>query len=168
VCKQSYGVRWVLDARGGIPVQADEERLNQEWEELLEELRVLLPGTEVLFAFLLTLPFTQRFASLSGDERNVYFVAFLTAATATLLLVAPGAQHRLLWRHALKNKELRVATVFAITGTAFLAIAVASVVYLVTGVLYDDWRPALATGIAIALVLLGWYGVPLVLRLRSE
>ena len=146
----------------------DEQRLNQEWTELLEELRVVLPGTEVLFAFLLTVPFSQRFGEVARSDRTVYFVAFLAAAAATLLLVAPSAQHRLLWRHGLKDEQLRIATLFAIAGTACLAIAVASVVYLVTHVLYDDRRPAIATGLALALILLGWYGVPLVLRLRGR
>ena len=143
----------------------DEERLNQEWQELLEELRVVLPGTEVLFAFLLTVPFSQRFSEVTRADRTVYFVAFLAAAAATLLLVAPSAQHRLLWRRRRKDTQLHIATGFAIAGTACLAVAVASVVYLVTHLIYSDWRPALATGGAIALVLFGWYAVPLALRL---
>ena len=144
----------------------EEERLDQEWSELLEELRVVLPGTEVLFAFLLSIPFTQRFDEVAGSDKTVYTIAFLAAAAATLLLVAPSAQHRLLWRQGRKAPELRLATGFAIAGTACLAVAVACVVYVVTHVLYNNQLPAVATALAIALILGSWYGVPLVLRLR--
>ena len=144
------------------------ERLDQEWTELLEELRVVLPGTEVLFAFLLSLPFTQRFDEVAGADKTVYTIAFLAAAAATLLLVAPSAQHRLLWRQGRKAPELKLATGFAIAGTACLAVAVACVVYVVTHVLYSNQLPALATALAVVLILGGWYGVPLVLRLGRD
>ena len=98
------------------------ERLDQEWTELLEELRVVLPGTEVLFAFLLILPFTQRFDDVAGTDKTVYTVAFLAAAAATLLLMAPSAHHRLLWRTHRKAPELKLATGFAIAGTFCLAL----------------------------------------------
>ena len=144
------------------------ERLDQEWSELLEELRVVLPGTEVLFAFLLSLPFTQRFGAVAGSDKTVYTLAFLAAGAATLLLVAPSAQHRLLWRTHRKAPELKLATGFAIAGTACLALAVACVVYVVLHVLYDNRLPALATAGAVALILAGWYAVPLALRLRGD
>ena len=144
------------------------ERLDQEWTELLEELRVVLPGTEVLFAFLLILPFTQRFDDVAGADKTVYTVAFLAAAAATLLLMAPSAQHRLLWRTHRKAPELKLATGFAIAGTFCLAVAVACVVYVVMHVLYETRLPALTTAGAVALILVGWYAVPLALRLRRD
>ena len=147
--------------------ERDEERLDQEWAELLGEVRVILPGTEVLFAFLLSVPFTQRFREVAGTDKTVYTVAFLSAAAATLLLVAPSAQHRLLWRRRRKDAELRIATIFAIAGTACLAVAVTCVVYVVTHVLYERRVPAIATALAIALIVGGWYALPLMVRLRS-
>ena len=143
------------------------ERLDQEWTELLEELRVVLPGTEVLFAFLLSLPFTQRFGEVAGSDKTVYTVAFLAAAAA-LLLMAPSAQHRLLWRTHRKAPELKLATGFAIAGTFCLAVAVACVVYVVMHALYETRLPALTTAGAVALILVGWYAVPLALRLRRN
>jgi hypothetical protein len=147
-------------------VDTREERLNQEWTELLDEVRVVLPGTEVLFAFLLSLPFTDRFGTVARSDKTVYTVAFLAAALATLLLVAPSAQHRLLWRQQRKDVQLRIATAFALAGIACLAVAVSSVVFLVLHVLYAGVLPAVATAIAIAIIMLGWYGVPVVVRLR--
>jgi hypothetical protein len=148
-----------LDGRG------ESERLDQEWAELLEELRVLLPGSEVLFAFLLGVPFTQRFGEVTGADRTVYTVAFLAAGAATLLLVAPGVHHRLLWRRHYKPIELKIATAFAIAGAFWLAMAVACVVYVVMHVLYDNHLPALTTAGTALLTVCGWYLVPLVLRL---
>ena len=148
--------------------ERDDERLNQEWAELLGEVRVILPGTEVLFAFLLSVPFTQRFQEVAGTDKTVYTVAFLSAAAATLLLVAPSAQHRLLWRRRRKDTELRIATFFAIAGTACLAVAVTCVVYVVTHVLYERRVPAIATALAIAVIVGGWYVVPLAVRLRAS
>lgn len=96
----------------------------------------------------------------------VYTIAFLAAAAATLWLIAPSAQHRLLWRAHRTAHELKVATGFAIAGTCCLAVAVAGVVYVVMHVLYANRLPALATTSAVGLILLGWYAVPLMLRLR--
>jgi O-antigen/teichoic acid export membrane protein len=146
----------------------EERRLNQEWEELLEELRVVLPGTEVLFAFLLSLPFTSRFGQVANSDKTVYFIAFLAAAVATLLLMAPSAQHRLLWRRHQKNDQLLVATRLAIAGTLSLAVAVVSVVFLITNLLYDSALPAVITAGVIGMIAWLWYLQPLFMRLRDR
>src|SRR5919205_2575668 len=78
--------------------EARQERTARELIELLNELRVILPGVQFLFAFLLTVPFSQRFSKLDGLETGVFFVTLLCTAIATALLMAPSAQHRILWR----------------------------------------------------------------------
>ncbi len=143
-----------------------EDRLNQEWAELLDELRIVLPGAEVLFAFLLTLPFTARFAQIADSHKTVYLVAFLAAAVSTLLLIAPSAQHRLLWRRGAKERQVRMGTGLAIAGTAAVAVAVTATVYLVTSVLYDNALPAAVTAAAVGLIVLLWYTPPLIVRVR--
>ena len=118
-------------------------RLDRETGELLQGLRVMLPGVSVLFAFLLTLPFTQRFGALDRAQRGVYYVAFLTAAASLVALVAPSSLLRVRWRRYDKEYLLRVGNRFALAGTAFLAVTVACSVFIVTDVLYRG-APALA------------------------
>src|SRR5680860_1616720 len=105
--------------------------------ELLNELRVALPGIQVLFAFLFMVPFTQRFEDLTDLQRTAFFVAFLAAAAATVLLIAPSANHRMRWRERDKESLLRRANVMTISGLAILAIAMTAAVFLVTDLLYD-------------------------------
>lgn len=145
-----------------------ERRLDQEWTELLNELRVLLPGTEVLFAFLLTLPFSERFGQIARSDKTIYFIAFLASATASLLLSAPSAQHRLLWRQRAKDEQLRLATALALAGTLFVAVAVTSVVFLITNLLYDNALPAVVTAGVAGLIGWFWYGQPLWVRFANR
>src|SRR5512132_3521469 len=86
--------------------ESKEERQDRELIELLNELRVALPGVQVLFAFLLGVPFTQRFGQMSELQKDVYFVTFLCAAASTALLIAPSAYHRLEWRQGDKEHLL--------------------------------------------------------------
>ncbi len=144
----------------------DRGRLDHEFTELLDEVRVLLPAVAVLFAFLLTLPFSGQFGSIAKGEQTIYFIAFLCATLALLLLVTPGAHHRLLWRRHDKERLLQAGNVLAITATVFLAIAVSAVVFLVTQRLYGSTLTAAVLGVIIGLVLLLWYGLPLTWRLH--
>ena len=118
--------------------EGEKERRDRELRELLEELRLILPGVEVLFAFLLTLPFTQRFGILTGLQRDVYFAAFLCSAGATALLIAPSAHHRLLWHRRPREKDrgLETAARLALVELFLLALAVTAVVFLITDVLF--------------------------------
>src|ERR671915_2552323 len=97
------------------------ERLDRELMELLQGLRVVMPGVQVLLAFLLTAPFQQRFAQLPGSLRNAYFASIACATLATAFLIAPSAQHRLLFRTREKERLLRIGNQLAIVGTLFLA-----------------------------------------------
>ena len=104
--------------------ESADERANRELMELLNELRVALPGVQVLFAFLLTIPFSQRFTELDANDKRVYFWAVLATAGATLCLIAPTADHRLRFRSGVKEQLLRVANALALVGLVLLAFAV--------------------------------------------
>jgi Family of unknown function (DUF6328) len=137
------------------------ERANRELIELLNELRVALTGVQVLFAFLLTVPFSQRFTELDAADRKVYYAAVITTAVATMLLMAPTAHHRLRFRSGVKENLLRVANVLALLGVALLAVAIALVTYLITDILYDSTAAAVATtGLAAGFVVV-WFLLPL-------
>jgi Kef-type K+ transport system membrane component KefB len=137
------------------------ERLDRELMELLQELRVVLPGVQVLLAFLLTAPFQQRFGQLPGTLRNAFFASIACATVATALLIAPSAHHRLRWREGDKDHLLRVANREAIWGTVFLAAAIVLALYVVTNVLFATWVALVTAVLAVALFAWLWYAVPL-------
>jgi hypothetical protein len=143
------------------------ERLNRELMELLQELRVVIPGVQVLLAFLLTAPFQQRFAAIPGSMRNAFFAAIVCATLATACLIAPSAHHRMRWRARDKERLVWIGNRMAIIGTVFLAAAIVLALYVVTDVLFTT-NLAVLTGIA-ALVVFGvlWYLVPMVGRSSS-
>ena len=140
------------------------QRLDRELMELLQELRVVLPGVQVLLAFLLTAPFQQRFAQLPGSLRNAYFASIACATMATALLIAPSAHHRLRWRAGEKDRLLRIANREAIWGTAFLAAAIVLAMYVVTNVLFATWIAVLTAVVGVAVFVWLWYVLPLVGR----
>ena len=144
------------------------ERLDRELMELLNGLRVVLPGIQVLFAFLLTVPFTQRFGDLDSEQRAVFFAAFVCTAIASALLIAPSTYHRLRFRQRDKERLLRTANTLAIAGTAFLTAATTAAVFLVTDLVYDGPWTATVTALFAGLVVWLWYGLPLWRRLRDS
>jgi hypothetical protein len=135
--------------------------------ELLNELRVGLPGVQVLFAFLLTVPFTQRFSQLDGIQRDIYFLAVLATALATTFLIAPSSYHRLRWRQHDKARMLETSNRLAIIGISFLALAISAVVYVITGVLYSRGVAAGVAGAFAGVVAWLWFGLPLSRRLQD-
>jgi hypothetical protein len=137
------------------------ERLDRELMELLQELRVVLPGVQVLLAFLLTAPFQQRFAQLPGSLRNVFFASIACATVATALLIAPSAHHRLRWREREKERLLQMANRLAIWGTLFLAAAIVLALYVITDLLFATWLAALTAVLATILFAWLWYALPL-------
>lgn len=138
------------------------ERANRELIELLNELRVVLPGVQVLFAFLLGVPFTDRFTELGNLEEQLYVSAIVTTAAATIFLVAPSAHHRLRFRSGVKEQLLRTANVFAIVGLVLLAYAVSAVSYVVVGMVDAEPIPQLVAAGLAALAVVTWFLVPLV------
>jgi Family of unknown function (DUF6328) len=148
--------------------ESQEERLNRELIELLNELRVVLPGVQVLFAFLLTVPFTNQFQRVTHEQELVFFVTFLLTTIATILLISPSAYHRVRWRQKDKEQMLRTANRLAISGLAFLAAALTGAVYLVTDLLFASAAVVyLVTAAAAALVFWFWYGLALMRKAQD-
>lgn len=149
------------------------ERLNRKLGELLQELRVALPGVEILFAFLLILPFSGGFPQENTVQQAVYYGAFLSAALSSALLIAPSAYHRLRWRYMdqerLEDKERMLVTSgrLAVAGLVFLGLSMTGVVFLISDLLFGLGAAIPATGtIAVAFAWL-WYALPLFRRLRE-
>ena len=134
--------------------------------ELLNELRVAMPGVQVLFGFLLAVPFQQRFASVTPFQRDVYFVTLLAAATATAFLIAPSAYHRVAFQQQDKPNIIRVGTREFLCGLFALAIAMNGAVLLVTDVLFR--APTVIVTVACVASLFGWlwFGFGLYRRAR--
>jgi hypothetical protein len=147
---------------GGSGRREDQkERVDRELIELLNELRVALPGVQVLFAFLLTVPFSQRFGVLSASDRRVYFAAVLGSAVASALLIAPSAHHRLRFRSGSKERMLEVANALAVAGMAVLALSMGAVVYVVASVLHSSTTAAVVAGVVTAFIAALWFVLPL-------
>lgn len=142
--------------------------LNRELIELLNELRVVLPGVQVLFAFLLVVPFSNGWDKVTEVQRYVYFVAFLCAAMASAFLIAPSVYHRLRWREGDKEHMLVTANRLAIWGAVFLAAGITATVFLITDVLFDNsWAAAVAAAIGAMLAWL-WFGLALLREARER
>jgi hypothetical protein len=137
------------------------ERVDRELIELLNELRVALPGVQVLFAFLLTVPFSQRFGVLSADDRRVYFAAVLGSAVASALLIAPSAHHRLRFRSGSKERMLKTANALAVAGMAVLALSMGAVVYVIAVVLHSTTTAGVVAGAVTAFIGALWFVLPL-------
>ena len=155
-----------MTASNGDP--RPKEELDRELGELLNEVRVGLPGVAVLFAFLLALPFAARFERLSGAQQASYDVAFFSAAIAMVCLVTPSAFHRVRWRQGDKEAILRASNRLALAGFAFLAIALVASVLLVSELVVPGPLSFVATAVVGVLVLTLWFGLPVSRRLRGK
>jgi uncharacterized membrane protein YedE/YeeE len=150
----------VPDPRDESEAQRDDRNL----AELLQELRVAGLGVQVLFGFLLALPFAARFTRLSQGQRDLYLACLLLAALATALLVGPVAYHRLVFRRGQKERLVRAAGVMAIAGLAAVGLAVTCAVLLVTGYVAGaqaGWLVAALTGCVFGGL---WFAFPLARR----
>jgi uncharacterized protein DUF6328 len=144
----------------------DKDDLDRELIELLNELRVALPGVQVLFAFLLAVPFARGWQRVTNFQRDVFFVAFLCTTAATILLIAPSTYHRLRWREHDKEHMLVTANRLTIAGSVFLALAMISVVLLITDLLFSLGWAIVAT--AVVAFGFGWFWYGLALLRRAE
>jgi amino acid transporter len=151
-----------------VPEESKEERFNRELIELLNELRVALPGVQVLFAFLLIVPFSNGFPRLGSFDREIYFVAFIATAVSTVLLIAPSAYHRLRWRQRDKARMLVVSNVLTIAGLAALAVAITATVFMITDFVFHRAWAATFTAIVAVLFLVFWYGLPLAAAMQDR
>ena len=142
------------------------ERVDRELIELLNEIRIALPGVQVLFAFLLIVAFQQGFSQVTDLARYVYFAGLVSSAVAIAFLIAPATYHRLNLRRGVQEKEemLFLSSKFALVGTAFLAIGIVCSLFVIGDVLFGDVVAlAFALGIAILIGVL-WYVVPILKR----
>ncbi len=152
------------------PAHAETElqRSQRQLLELLNEVRVAMPGVQVLFAFLLALPFQARFGELSDAEKALYFAALLAAATSSACFVASAALHRLLFRHGQRAYIIAVSNRLVIAGIVGLAAAMAAAITLVTAFIYSSTAAWIVAG-GTLLVLGGlWFALPLSRRIRRE
>jgi uncharacterized protein involved in cysteine biosynthesis len=141
--------------------ETEEERVDRNLQEMLGELRVALPGVQVLFAFLLVVPFNQRFAQVTDFQKTIYLITLLFTAASTVCLIAPTVHHRIEFRRQDKEAIVRTGNRIVIVGLTLLAVAMTGAVLLVTDVIYGPGTTiAAAAGAAIAFVVL-WYAVPL-------
>ncbi|HEX6490535.1 MAG TPA: DUF6328 family protein [Gaiellaceae bacterium] len=149
-------------------LEDDATTLHTELGELLNAIRVALPGVQVLFAFLLVVPFSQRFHRVSSAQEGAYFGALLCAATASVLLIAPSAHHRLRWRRPVEERSIRWGNRLLILGTLFLAFATVGAVFFITDVLFGP-RASIPVATALGAACLGlWYALPLAWSRRGE
>ena len=148
--------------------ETPKERLDRNLTELVGELRVALPGVQVLFAFLLTVPFNQRFAEATQFQKDVYLLTLLSTAVATALLLAPSTLHRIQFRRDDKKYIVGAANRYAIAGFAALLVSVTGAVLLVTDFVYSDRTAVVATVAIAAVLLVCWFVLPVLRRLRSR
>jgi MFS family permease len=148
------------DPRNESAAQRDDRNL----AELLQELRVAGLGVQVLFGFLLSLPFTNRFTKMSPGQRDLYLASLVLAAVATALLLGPVAYHRLVFRRGMKEGLVRAASVMAIIGLAVVGLAVSVSVLLVTSFVASGLTAGLITALVACMFGLLWFAFPLVRR----
>jgi L-asparagine transporter-like permease len=153
-----------MDAGGSSSesTETESDRLNRELNELLQELRVAQNGILIIVGFLLVIPFTQRFANVTDFERIVYYLSFLTAGAAAVIIVAPVSYHRMVFRRHDKHSLVTRGNQMAQAGLGLLGIAILGVLVLVTDFLFSSMLLVAATSVLyVAIVGSLWYVVPL-------
>jgi uncharacterized protein YacL len=153
---------------GGEQGETRKERVDRELTELLNELRVALPGVQFLFAFLLTVPFQQRGGRITGFQKDVYVVTLVAAAVATVLLIAPAAQHRVLFRMHDKEALLKRSSRSAYAGLVVLALAISAALLLVLDVLVGPVLAWTISAVVAAMLVWWWMAVPITKRRTAE
>ncbi len=146
--------------------ESTQEKGHRQLIELLNELRVALPGVQVLFGFLLIVPFSARWGQVTSFQQDLYFACLLCSAAASAFLIAPSAIHRLDFQQGDKPRIVRISNVLAIIGLSFLALAMVGVVLLITDVRYGRSAAIAYTAGVAAVFLALWYVIPMLLRLR--
>ena len=148
--------------------ESPKERSNRELIELLNELRVALPGVQVLFAFLLAVPFARGWERVTPFQKDVFFAAFLSTTISSIFLIAPSAFHRIGWRVADKGRLVRTGNTLTLVGLTFLAMAIESVVLLVTDYIFERTTAVTMTAILGAGFVFVWLVWPLLVRDEPE
>jgi hypothetical protein len=138
-----------------------ERRRDRQMLELLNELRVALPGVQILFAFLLTVPFSQRFGDLTLFQRDVYYMTLVASALSAACLIAPSAAHRLRFHKGEREWIVESANTLMIAGLVFLALALGGCVLLITDLIFDGARVWIYTGAIALVIVVLWFVRPL-------
>jgi hypothetical protein len=150
-----------------VAEETKKERIDRELIELLNELRVALPGVQVLFAFLLIVPFSNGYDRMTPAQKDMFFATFVCTALAAAFLIAPSANHRILFRQRDKEQLLFRSTRQAVVGLGFLALSMIGVVVLITDVIFGALATTLAAaGVAAVLIVL-WFVVPTYRRVTA-
>ena len=166
--REAEGPSEAGEAQGTGRDETELERIDRNLEELLQELRVALPGVQVLFAFLLILPFSQGFAQVTDFERDIYLTTLLATALASILLIAPSMHHRLLFRTDNKEKILFLSHRFAIAGLSVLGLAITGAVLLVSHFVFDSTTAIVATVATAVVMTIAWIVVPIATRISES
>jgi hypothetical protein len=153
--------------RGAEPGESPKAKHDRELIELLNELRVALPGAQVLFAFLFILPFTNGWTDTTPFQRALFLAAFLATGASLALLMAPSAYHRLCWRVEDKGRIVTISSWLAIAGIFVLAVALVAGVLLVTDFILSRAAAVAATASIAVVLLVLWYGLALTSRERQ-
>jgi hypothetical protein len=146
--------------------ETEEERLDRNLSELLQELRVALPGVQVLFAFLLAVPFQQGFEKITSFQKGAYFGTLICTAISAVMLISPTAYHRLTFRYQQKRRLVFYANRFSIIGLGFLALAMTGAIMLITDVLFGTVATVAMTAATVLVFGVFWFGLPLQRRFR--
>jgi Family of unknown function (DUF6328) len=144
------------------------ERLEREHGELLEELRALIPGAEVLFGFLLAIRFTGQFTDLNAVQRYVYYATLVSTAVSLVMLLAPSAYHRLRFREGDKDVLVRKGNREAIVGTGAIALAFTGVLYLITDLVFTTQAAIAVALVFFALTAWRWWAIALYRKAREQ
>ena len=150
------------------PEETPKERTDRQLLELLNEVRVALPGAQFLFAFLLAVPFASRFGDVGRGLQIVFYICLLSTLTATILLMAPAVYHRIRWRQGNKTEVIHVAHRLFIGGMASLAIAMTTAVWFVSAFLFGTVESLVTASLSIVLLGLMWFALPLRARARGD
>jgi hypothetical protein len=146
--------------------ETEEERLDRNLGELLQELRVALPGVQVLFAFLLAVPFQQGFQGVTDFQKDVYFATLILASLSATMLISPSAYHRVTFRYQQKRRLVYYANRFAIVGLALLALAMTGAILLISDVLFSTAAAAVTAALALCVFGFFWFALPLKRRFK--
>jgi len=163
-CTSNDHDEWNSDERGETPLQ----RADRAYGEILQEVRVAQTGVQILFAFLLTLAFTSRFASVTPFQRGIYVVTLMLCAAAAALLIAPAAFHRVVFRQRLKHHLVEVANRLALSGLALLLLALVSALLLILDVVTGLGPALLLAGGALGWFVTWWFVLPVWSRVRHQ
>jgi len=156
------------DELTGTDRDEEERKRDRQMIELLNELRIALPGVQILFAFLLTVPFTQRFPELTSFEVDVFYITLLATVLSTGCLIAPSAAHRLRFHQGDREWLVESANALLIAGVGLLAIAIGAAFLLITDLLYDGVRVWVYSVLVWVAIVGLWFGGPLRRRFRDS